>query len=122
MPKVAMPNLYIEIERTSVMVDKDACIVAIDVSLDGKVKTITASSKRCPGDKPDDRVAIPLAYARALNKASAWLNRQANAQLSQNDELIRVRPIQAASKAKWLKAVAKKNAKIKAKKRAKASN
>lgn len=99
--KVAYPEEFIEIESTEVHVSNNMCIVSITANVNGELMTFHGESKRHSQDTIDDRIAIFLAYSRALEKMSKKLTKMGNAQLAMNEEMIRARPVQRAQKRKW---------------------
>lgn len=87
-------SLPIDIFKVESLCSRDACIVHMEVLLDGDVVVVSGTSRRYPGDKPDDRVAYLLAYSRAFESLTHKIAKRAKGLVRHNDNMRDQKPEQ----------------------------
>lgn len=90
-----------EIVDEDITLSHDAAIARVYAYVEGRVIVATGSSRRAPSDKPDKRVAILLASARAHETMSRKLYRRAHGYIEHNDKIKAQRPIQLEKSKQW---------------------
>lgn len=87
------------VETYNQIASDDAAVVQLRVVLDNKTFVVSGSSKRAPGDKPDQELGLTMALARALEGLVTRLGRQVNGRVKQNDWIAEQRPLVAKARA-----------------------
>lgn len=91
---VADELLPVEVLDVTMLCARDACIVELTVMIEDDVVIVQGTSRRSPGDEPDDQVAYLLAYGRAYEALSKKLLRRAQGLVKHHDDIRAARPEQ----------------------------
>lgn len=78
---------YVDILDVYSLCTKDACIVSITVCIDNDISVINGTSVRHPLDKPNEKLATMIAYARAYQNLANKLTKRANGRIKHVDDM-----------------------------------
>lgn len=91
---VADDILPVEIIDVNMLCARDACIVELTVMFEDDIVVVQGTSRRSPGDEPDDQVAYLLAFGRAYEALAKKLLRRAQGLVKHHDDIRASRPEQ----------------------------
>lgn len=78
---------YVDILEVYPVYTRDACIVTITALIDKEVCIFTGTSRRHPQDKPNEKLAHMIAYARAYEAMSCRLIKRARGYMKHVDDV-----------------------------------
>lgn len=78
---------YLDILEVYPVYTRDACIVTITALIDKEVCIFTGTSRRHPQDKPNEKLAHMIAYARAYEAMSYRLTKRALGYMKHVDDV-----------------------------------
>ena len=78
---------YVDILDVYSLYTKDACIVSLTVSIDRDIQIFTGTAVRHPLDKPNEKLAHMIAYARAYEALAYRLTKRAKGYVKHVDDV-----------------------------------
>jgi hypothetical protein len=100
---------YVDILDVDSVYTKDACIVSLTVTIENELYIFTGTSRRHPDDKPNEKLAHMIAYARAYENLSYNLTKRAKGRMKHVEDVKAMKQKGSAFKRLKTSATAKKN-------------